>query len=79
MAKELNYDALLCALNGGDDYEFLLAVPLALHETVVRELPVEIIGHLCEASEGTILVTPEGNAIPFSAPGWGEECAPKHG
>ena len=72
MAQELNFDALLCALNGGDDYEFLFSIPLALHEAVARELPVDIIGHLCEAAAGTRLITPEGNSLPLSTPGWGE-------
>jgi len=71
MAGELNFDALLCALNGGEDYEFLLTLPVGLHETVARELPVDIIGHLCDVSQGTLLVTPEGSAIPLSSPGWG--------
>ena len=71
MAQELNFDALLCAMNGGDDYEFLFTVPVTLHETVARELPVDIIGHLCNAAQGTLLVTPEGSAIPLSTPGWG--------
>jgi thiamine-monophosphate kinase len=73
MAQELNFDALLCALTGGDDYEFLFTVPLAQHEKVARELPVDIIGHLCEPTQGTVLVTPQGNTLPLSAPGWGEE------
>jgi len=73
MAEELHFDALLCALNGGDDYEFLFTLPVALHETISRELPVDIIGHLCEAAQGTLLVTPEGKSIPLSTPGWGDE------
>ncbi|MDR2585829.1 MAG: thiamine-phosphate kinase [Prevotellaceae bacterium] len=72
MAQELNHDALLCALNGGDDYEFLLSLPISMHQKVARELPVDIIGHLNEAAQGTILITPEGNALPLSSPGWGE-------
>ena len=72
MAEELNFDALLCALNGGDDYEFLFTAPLSLHETLNRELPVDIIGHLCDVGQGTVLVTPEGNTIPLSTPGWGK-------
>ena len=72
MAEELNFNPLVCALNGGDDYEFLISVPLLFHETVARELPIDIIGHLCKAEQGTLLITPEGNAIPLSTPGWGE-------
>ena len=66
MAQELNFDALMCALNGGEDYEFLFTVPVSIHETVARELPVDIIGHLCDAALGTLLVTPEGDALPLS-------------
>jgi len=73
MAQELHFDALLCALNGGDDYEFLFTAPLSHHQTIARELPVDIIGHLCDSSQGTLLMTPEGNGIELSAPGWGEE------
>ena len=65
MAQEFNFDALVCALNGGEDYEFLFTMPVTLHETVARELPVDIIGHLCDAALGTLLVTPEGNGIPI--------------
>ena len=73
MAQELNFDTLLCALNGGDDYEFLFTAPLSQHETIAREAPVDVIGHLCDASQGALLITPEGNGIPLSTPGWGEE------
>ena len=65
MAQELNFDALVCALNGGEDYEFLFTIPVAQHETVARELPVDIIGHLCDAALGALLVTPEGDAVPI--------------
>ncbi len=64
MAEELNIDAITAALNGGDDYKFLFAVPLSEHEKFHREFPnVDIIGHLCSAESGMLLITPDGARI----------------
>ena len=68
MAQELNMDALTCALHGGDDYEFLFTIPITQHETALRELPIDIIGHLCNPAQGILLITPEGNALPLPTP-----------
>ncbi|MEG1511617.1 MAG: thiamine-phosphate kinase [Bacteroidales bacterium] len=68
MAEELNMDAITAALNGGDDYKFLFAVPLALHEKFHKEFPnIDIIGHLCKPETGALLITPEGNSIEIKA------------
>lgn len=68
MAEELNMDAITAALNGGDDYKFLFAVPLAAHEKFHKEFPnVDIIGHLCRPENGAALITPEGGAIEIKA------------
>lgn len=70
MAEELNMDAITAALNGGDDYKFLFAVPVAEHERFHKEFPnVDIIGHLCKPEAGTSLITPEGVAIEIKAMG----------
>ncbi|MEG0517251.1 MAG: hypothetical protein RR555_00075 [Bacteroidales bacterium] len=64
MAEELNMDAITAALNGGDDYKFLFAIPVAQHERFHKEFPnVDIIGHLCKPQAGASLITPEGAAI----------------
>ncbi len=71
MAKEINMDAVTAALNGGDDYKFLFVIPLAEHEKFHKEFPnVDIIGHLCKAEAGALLVTPEGAEIPMQAQGF---------
>ena len=75
MAQELHFDALLCAMNGGDDFEFLFTVPVNMYETVVREAPVDVVGHLCDASHGTVLITPDGNMVPIRSPGWGDDVS----
>ena len=71
MAEEINIDAMTAVLNGGDDYELLFTVPVAMYETVRKELQnVDIIGHLCDATEGNYLITPDNQAIELTAQGW---------
>lgn len=71
MADELNMDAITAALNGGDDYKFLFAVPVNEHERFHKEFPnVDIIGHLCKPEAGAGLVTPEGVEIALRAQGF---------
>jgi len=71
MAEEINLDAVTAALNGGDDYELLFTVPLALHEIIGKELQgIDIIGHLCDAAEGNYLITPDNQAVELKAQGW---------
>lgn len=71
MADELNMDAITAALNGGDDYKFLFAVPVQEHERFHKEFPnVDIIGHLCKPEAGAVLVTPEGAEITLRAQGY---------
>lgn len=68
MADELNMDAITAALNGGDDYKFLFAVPVNEHERFHKEFPnVDIIGHLCKPEAGASLITPEGVEIALRA------------
>ena len=71
MAEELNMDAITAALNGGDDYKFLFAVPVQEHERFHKEFPnVDIIGHLCKPEAGAMLITPEGAEITLRAQGY---------
>lgn len=71
MAEELNLDAITAALNGGDDYKFLFAVPITEHERFHKEFPnIDIIGHLCKPEVGAMLVTPEGAEITLRAQGF---------
>ncbi|MDR3132590.1 MAG: thiamine-phosphate kinase [Prevotellaceae bacterium] len=71
LADEIHIDAVTAALHGGDDYELLFTVPVALYDTIRKELPsVDIIGHLCPPSEGACLLTPDNQAIALTAQGW---------
>ena len=48
VSHELNYNPLIAALNGGDDYELLFTLPLSEHENIINQLPdnINIIGYL---------------------------------
>lgn len=71
LAKELNIDPVVAALNGGDDYELLFTVPLAKQNEIANIPGAEIIGHIVPESKGAALTTPDGQEIALSAPGFG--------
>ncbi len=73
LAEEMNVDPVVAALNGGEDYELLFTVPLAMQEQVARMGLVDIIGHITPESAGCCLVTPDGNEIRLKAQGFPEE------
>ncbi|PKO99553.1 MAG: thiamine-phosphate kinase [Bacteroidetes bacterium HGW-Bacteroidetes-8] len=71
VAGEINIDPVTAALNGGDDYKFLFAVPLEKHEVLQKEFPqLDIIGHLCDPQAGALFVTPDGTELSLKAQGW---------
>ncbi len=70
MAEELNMNATVCALSGGEDYELLFTVPLEQYDMLTSLEAIHIIGHTCKASEGCILTTRDGNTFPLKAQGW---------
>ncbi|MDR3236164.1 MAG: thiamine-phosphate kinase [Prevotellaceae bacterium] len=74
IADEMNLDAVVAALHGGDDYELLFTLPVTLHETITRELQgIDVIGHLTDVSEGAYLITPDNQAIALKAQGWNDD------
>ena len=70
MAEELNMNVTTCALNGGEDYELLFTVPLALHEQVSALPDVKVIGHVTKPELGLQLVCRDGVEMELKAQGW---------
>lgn len=69
-AEEFRLDPVMCALNGGEDYELLFTVPLTDLDKIRNHPDITIIGKITEAAEGVRLVTPSGNTFPLQAQGW---------
>ena len=72
MAEQFNLNVTTIALNGGEDYELLFTVPISLHEEIEQLSGVKIIGHICDSSAGTNLVTRDGTQVPLVAQGWNQ-------
>lgn len=72
-AEELNFDPVVAALNGGEDYELLFTVPIEMHENLKNLGGIDVIGHVTSESKGAFLVTPDGGEILLQAQGWGEQ------
>ena len=70
MAEELNLNVSTCALNGGEDYELLFTVPLAMNDTVSALEDIHVIGYITEAEKGQALVTRDGSEFALKAQGW---------
>ncbi|MDR0546879.1 MAG: thiamine-phosphate kinase [Dysgonamonadaceae bacterium] len=70
MAEQFNMNLTTVALNGGDDYELLFTVPLAMHEKIQSIEGLRLIGHLTPADDGANLITRDGTQIPLQAQGW---------
>ncbi|MFC2136534.1 thiamine-phosphate kinase [Bacteroidota bacterium] len=70
MAKELNIEPLIPALNGGEDYELLFTIPLNDHEKIKEIKDISVIGHICKEEDNVLLITPDGTGIELLAQGW---------
>ena len=71
LGRELNIDPISAAMNGGDDYRLLYAIPLAHYEKFRHDFQTfDIVGHLAQKEVGATLVTPDGLELPLQAQGW---------
>lgn len=74
LAEEMHLDPVVAALHGGQDYELLFTVPLAMQEQVMHLGLVDVIGHITDADAGACLVTPDGSEIRLKAQGFPEKA-----
>ena len=70
LAEEMNLNVVMCALNGGEDYELLFTCNINDYEKLLPLDDVYIIGHIDKESEGINLASHDGETIPLQAQGW---------
>lgn len=74
LGKALDIDPVSAAMNGGDDFQLLVAVPILQAEKFRRDFQTwDVVGHLALPETGTVLVTPTGAELPLRAQGWQEQ------
>ncbi len=69
-AEEFNMNVITCALNGGEDYELLFAIPLADKDRIAQVEDVRMIGYVTKPEDGRVLVTRDGSQFDLKAQGW---------
>lgn len=70
-ADELNLNPVMCALNGGEDFELLFTIPAADYDRIKNHPDFTIIGHVTTFEEGNYLVAAGSNElIALNAQGW---------
>ncbi|MCX6257605.1 MAG: thiamine-phosphate kinase [Bacteroidia bacterium] len=70
MAAEFNIDPLICALNGGEDYELLFTVAQSDYDKLQSIPDISIIGFITAPEEGVKLLTSAGQLVTITAQGW---------
>ncbi|WP_313502232.1 thiamine-phosphate kinase [Kaistella carnis] len=70
-AEELNLNPVMCALNGGEDYELLFTIAPADFEKIKNHPDFTIIGHAVDLEQGNFLVARGSNElVALNAQGW---------
>lgn len=76
-AKEIEFNPLIAALNGGEDYELLFTISLAEFKKHEKELSsiATVVGHLTEKEKACRIISLSGDEINLKAQGWGNKEA----
>ncbi|MFN8293870.1 MAG: thiamine-phosphate kinase [Chitinophagales bacterium] len=69
-ALDLGLDPIVCALNGGEDYELLFTISPEDETKLSDEIAISIIGTITEPAQGAVLKTKGGNCHRITAQGW---------
>ena len=70
VAREMHLDPTMCAMNGGEDYELLMAVDLKDYDLLKVHPMFTVIGYFTPEEEGFRLIAKGGSSHPIEAQGW---------
>jgi thiamine-monophosphate kinase len=72
VASEMNFNPLIAALNGGEDYELLFTVPLSSYEKAMNDFSenISVIGYLTDKEKGCRMFSGGDQEIELKAQGW---------
>lgn len=70
VCEEMQLNATTAAINGGEDYELLMTLPLEAHDAIKGNPHFTIIGHMTQENDPPLLVTNTGEMLPLKAQGW---------
>jgi len=70
LANEFNMNPIVCALNGGEDYELLFTISQEHYDKFKKDADFTIIGYVTDASEGNNFIANDGASHPLTAQGW---------
>lgn len=70
IASEMKIEAIVAALNGGEDYELLFTIGQEDYKKIKSTGNITVIGHIIPAKEGKHLVLSDGNSTEITAMGW---------
>ena len=70
MALKFNIDPMVCALNGGEDYELLCVISDEEYKKLPEENGLTAIGEILDEDEGINIITRSGKSHELLAQGW---------
>lgn len=73
MARQMNIEPEIAALNGGEDYELLFTLPSGVYEKTkiaLKKQGISVIGNTTEKEQGMNLIPEKGEPVPLKAQGW---------
>ncbi|RAJ10453.1 thiamine-monophosphate kinase [Chitinophaga skermanii] len=69
-AFKFGLDPTACALSGGEDYELLFTIKQEDYDKITASEEISVIGYMTDISEGTHIITKQGNKHKLQAQGW---------
>ena len=70
LAEEFKISQTMFAMNGGEDYELLMTLPLQSFETLKSIPEISIIGHITEDKNQLDIILENGSVATIEAQGW---------